>query len=195
MRLVEEQQTIELKRQKQRLWSVVTASGVLPRALADPSNPHPRRTPLLAWSRLLPTRSQDESDGQRFGEEDPDRIQGLKPRDDSMNGTQRRDPDSMEPSNAFFALLRQLHRLGGMLSSTQGLFAMKAAILTVCVLPCPHPARVAVLTTSCLLPCRLVATPAWTPQTALFFYRNRGLWVIIMAQLTLALYSGVSAPP
>lgn len=97
---------------------------------------------MLNWSRFLPTRGQEESDGQRFGEEDPDRIQGLQPRDDSMGGTQRRDPDSMEPSNAFFAALVQIHRLGGMLTSTQGLFAMKACILTV-----------------------LVATPAWTPQT------------------------------
>lgn len=39
----------------------------------------------------------------------------------------------------------------------------------------------------------LVATPSWTPQTANFFYENRGLWVIIMAQMSISLYSGETA--
>lgn len=39
----------------------------------------------------------------------------------------------------------------------------------------------------------LVATPSWTPSTARIFYENRGLWVLIMAQLTLGMYSGETA--
>ncbi len=50
------------------------------------------------------------------------------------------------------------------------LFALKAGVLTA-----------------------LVALPAVIGSSAEFFYYNRGLWVIIMCQMTLALYAGETA--
>jgi hypothetical protein len=82
-----------------------------------------------------------------------------------MNGTQRRDPDSMEPSNAFFAALVQIHRFGSMLTSTQGLFSLKACVLTV-----------------------LVATPAWTPQTVSWLCQA-SLLALALRSLTLVIHS------
>ncbi|KAL7418186.1 hypothetical protein BDY24DRAFT_437656 [Mrakia frigida] len=116
-----------------------------------------------------PNKDEDEQDA---GVDDPENIPGLQPRSDSIGGAQaqRRDPDALAPDSPVRFILSRLHRGTSVLSSTQFLFAVKAGILTV-----------------------LVAIPSWTPSTAQLFYENRGLWALIMAQLTLALYSGETA--
>ncbi|CDZ98776.1 Predicted membrane protein [Phaffia rhodozyma] len=145
LRLCEDQQAIELKRPKQRLWF-----------------------PVFDWKQFIPTREQEECDGQQMGEQDPERIDGFKPRADSVvMHAQARDPDTLEPSTVFLAVLARIHKAFSMLKSNQFMFACKAGIITV-----------------------LVATPSWTPGSAKVFYANRGLWALIMAQLTLGMFSG-----
>lgn len=100
-----------------------------------------------------------------------ERIPGFRARDDSaVGGTTSRDPDALNPSTPGLALLSRINHSFSFLTSNQFFFALKAGVLSV-----------------------LVATPAWTPSTAAIFYDNRGLWALVMAQLTLAFFTGETA--
>lgn len=100
---------------------------------------------------------------------DPDTIPGLHPRADAENNShaERRDPDAAAPSNLIQELLFRFYQLFSVVWSDGFFFAVKAGVISV-----------------------LVAVPSFTPASAAFFYDNRGLWVLIMAQLTLGRHVG-----
>lgn len=88
----------------------------------------------------------------------------------ALGRAKRRDPDNQPFQTPLLNALGYIDKALGFLSNREFLFAVKAGVLTI-----------------------LVALPAYFPTSAGFFYYNRGLWVIIMAQLTLSLYSGETA--
>lgn len=110
-------------------------------------------------------RSDDAADSDGLHDDvDPDQemTDGIK-----LGRAKRRDPDAQPFETPILNALGYIDKLFDIFSNKEFLFAIKAGLLTV-----------------------LVALPAYVPSSARFFYYNRGLWVIIMAQLTLSLYSG-----
>ncbi|EJU02307.1 hypothetical protein DACRYDRAFT_116034 [Dacryopinax primogenitus] len=105
------------------------------------------------------------SDANELDDEDPENIQGLQEFDEAVEA---RDPDAEAPSNLFYYYGGKVQRgISNMFRRGDAFFAAKAGIITV-----------------------VVAIPQYVQTTASFYYNNRGLWVIIMAQLTLQRWAG-----
>ncbi|KZO95427.1 hypothetical protein CALVIDRAFT_599211 [Calocera viscosa TUFC12733] len=105
------------------------------------------------------------SDPNELDDEDPETIEGLQL---FSEPAEARDPDSEAPSNIFYYYGGKVQRgISGMFRRGDAFFAAKAGIITV-----------------------VVAMPQYVQSTASFYYYHRGLWAIIMAQLTLQRWAG-----
>ncbi|EPQ28128.1 uncharacterized protein PFL1_06939 [Pseudozyma flocculosa PF-1] len=87
-----------------------------------------------------------------------------------LGHTRRRDPDALDPEGTLQILGQRLYFGVARLFQGHLLFGVKAAVLIA-----------------------LVSLPAYMRSSAAWVYRNRGLWTIFMAQLTLARFRGETA--
>lgn len=92
-------------------------------------------------------------------------FQTDKVEDDAFENKYKKDPDSLPPANVFQKIGDSIHRVHGWLAEPRTIFAFKVLIVTIAL---------------------------WLPQvlkrSAWFTYSQRGLWGLIMGQLTLAVY-------
>ncbi|GAA5991944.1 hypothetical protein JCM11641_001599 [Rhodosporidiobolus odoratus] len=100
---------------------------------------------------------------QDYGEEDPDALRDLNMQAFSAP----RNPDYTPPQTLFQVLGIKLHQVADRLTRRDALFGLKAGILI-----------------------GLCSMPAYFPSTAFFFYRERGIWVLVMICLTTNQYIG-----
>ncbi|THU98769.1 hypothetical protein K435DRAFT_720372 [Dendrothele bispora CBS 962.96] len=106
--------------------------------------------------------------GVRHDDEDPDMIQGITPViEDDLGMPRKRDPDALPPRNTLESIARKVYKLVVSLASGNTLYALKAAFLTT-----------------------LLCLPYFLRESAPFAYKNRFVWAIIMAQLTIARFRG-----
>ncbi|KAF5356418.1 hypothetical protein D9758_009464 [Tetrapyrgos nigripes] len=106
--------------------------------------------------------------GVRHDDEDPDKIQGITPAvEEDLGMPKKRDPDALPPKNTPEFIARGVYKFVVSLGGGNMLYALKAALLT---------------TVLCL--------PYFLQQSAVFAYKNRFIWGIIMAQLTIARFRG-----
>lgn len=87
--------------------------------------------------------------------------------DDELGEARRRNPDYEPFDNTFLILLSKMSFLPDILFSRSAMYALKAGIL------------------GCL-----TSLPAFLASSSSFYYYNRGIWATIMAQMTLAVFSG-----
>ncbi|KAK0527944.1 hypothetical protein OC842_004699 [Tilletia horrida] len=105
---------------------------------------------------------------ERGADEDETHVEGMTRAEDSVwCKTKRRDPDALEPTNVVQMLGKGLYDAVRMLFRGNILFAIKAGLLIL-----------------------LVSIPAYLKSSAYFFYSQRGIWVLIMCQLTLMRWRG-----
>lgn len=86
---------------------------------------------------------------------------------DQLGEARRRNPDYMPWKSTPLILISKLTNVSDVMTSRSGMFFFKAAILSL-----------------------LTSMPAYFHSTAAWYYDNRGIWATIMAQLTLAVFSG-----
>ncbi|KDN36919.1 hypothetical protein K437DRAFT_47636 [Tilletiaria anomala UBC 951] len=79
----------------------------------------------------------------------------------------RRDPDAMPPTNALHYLGRSITGIYNVMTSTDGIFALRVAVVTLALW-----------------------VPQVVPSSAAFYYHQRGVWALIMAQLGLTVFTG-----
>ncbi|PWN49312.1 hypothetical protein IE53DRAFT_369881 [Violaceomyces palustris] len=107
-------------------------------------------------------------------EEDPDTIPNYSTSKDppatELGQTRARDPDALDPENSLELLGQKAYFLFSRLFQGHLLFGVKAAALVA-----------------------LVSLPAFLKSSAGWAYRNRAIWSIFMAQLTLARFRGETA--
>ncbi|CAD6889139.1 unnamed protein product [Tilletia controversa] len=101
------------------------------------------------------------------GDEDETHVEGMTTEDFAWCQTKKRDPDALEPTNWIERLGKACYN--GVHNIFRGniLFAIKAGFLIL-----------------------LVSLPAYFKSSAYFFYTERGVWVLIMCQLTLTRWRG-----
>ncbi|GAA5958870.1 hypothetical protein JCM10213_009045 [Rhodosporidiobolus nylandii] len=97
------------------------------------------------------------------GDEDPEELRDLNMRAFSAP----RHPDYKPPQSVLQVAGIRLYLIGARLARRDVLFGVKAAVLV-----------------------GLCSMPAYFPSTAYFFYRNRGVWVLVMLCLTTNQYVG-----
>ncbi|OXG24105.1 hypothetical protein C361_02654 [Cryptococcus neoformans Tu259-1] len=90
--------------------------------------------------------------------------------EDFLGEAKKRNPEYKPFDNSFLNLIAKCSKAMDMLSSRSFMYALKAAVLTA-----------------------LTTLPNFIASSASFYYFNRGVWCTIMAQLTLAVYSGDTA--
>lgn len=87
--------------------------------------------------------------------------------DEALGEAKTRNPEYTPFNNPYLNLLSPLSALPDLIRSRSFMYAVKAAALTT-----------------------LTTLPQFIASSAAFYYYNRGIWCTIMAQLTLAVYSG-----
>jgi hypothetical protein len=87
----------------------------------------------------------------------------------AMSGAQRRDPDALEPEGRRQELGAKLHKFAHKLVTGNMLFAGKSAVLT-----------------------GLLSIPFFLSSSSGWVYENKGVWTLIMSQLTLSRHRGDS---
>ncbi|KAF8548399.1 hypothetical protein OG21DRAFT_1449193 [Imleria badia] len=98
-------------------------------------------------------------------------IPGLDPTSMSDLGEAvRRDPDALPPRNALERTMNWLYHIAKAIGGGNVLFALKAGILTI-----------------------ILSLPSFLESSAEFAYKNKFVWVVIMAQLTLSRFRGDTA--
>ncbi|KAL1410159.1 hypothetical protein Q8F55_004164 [Vanrija albida] len=110
------------------------------------------------------TTDPDDEGGERFDGDDEDDDETER---DQLGEARRRNPDYMPWTTTPLILLSKLTQLSDALTSRSGMFFIKACVLSA-----------------------LTSMPAFFHSTAAWYYDNRGIWATIMAQLTLAVFSG-----
>ena len=112
--------------------------------------------------------SNKSSDEDLAGEDqDPEDITQIHaPEHERPLQVQKRNPDAYPPTNVGHLIGRALVRFFNLLTRPDVFFAIKAGIITV-----------------------LIATPAYSKSTAEWWYENRGIWVVILAALTISLFT------
>jgi hypothetical protein len=101
--------------------------------------------------------------------QDPEEIPHLEvahDHEDAPIQVQKRNPDAGPPTNIGHLIGRFIVGAYKLVIRPDILFAIKAGIVTV-----------------------LIASMAWSQQTAAFYYENRGIWVVIMCALTISQYT------
>lgn len=101
-----------------------------------------------------------------FEDENPDALDRLN----SKSFSAPRNPEHLPPQTTRHALGVALYDVGHFLKRNESPFAIKIALAIA-----------------------LVSMPAYFRSTASFFYRERGLWVLVMVALTSTAYVGDSA--
>jgi hypothetical protein len=87
--------------------------------------------------------------------------------EDELGEVKKRNPEYTPFDSPFLNLLTKLSAVPDLLRSRSFMYAVKAGVLTA-----------------------LTTLPQFLASSAAFYYYNRGIWCAIMAQLTLAVYSG-----
>lgn len=87
--------------------------------------------------------------------------------DDALGEARRRNPEYTPFTSPLLNLFSPISALPDLFKSRSFMYAVKAAVLTA-----------------------LTTLPQFIASSAAFYYYNRGIWCTIMAQLTLAVYSG-----
>ncbi|KAI0041578.1 hypothetical protein FA95DRAFT_677065 [Auriscalpium vulgare] len=104
------------------------------------------------------------NDGREFGEQDVvEQVVSAEPEEVDY----RRDPDSSRPSNAFQRAMHVVHRLYKWTKTAEALFVFRYVLISI-----------------------LMWMPAAFRTSAPFFYRQKGVWALIMAQTTVTIYTG-----
>lgn len=87
--------------------------------------------------------------------------------EDELGAVKKRNPEYTPFDSPLLNLLTKLSAVPNLLRSRSFMYAVKAGVLTA-----------------------LTTLPQFLASSAAFYYYNRGIWCAIMAQLTLAVYSG-----
>ncbi|KAE8239564.1 hypothetical protein A4X13_0g8141 [Tilletia indica] len=102
------------------------------------------------------------------GDEDETHVEGMTSSEEfDWCQTKKRDPDALEPTNWIERLGRALYNGAHHIFRGNILFSIKAGILIL-----------------------IASLPAYFKSSAFFFYTERGIWVLIMCQLTLTRWRG-----
>ena len=104
------------------------------------------------------------------GDQDNNHDEGLGDEDDLLGMAKRRNPEFAPFDNFWLNVLSRIAAFLDIFHSPGYMFFLKAAVLTA-----------------------LTALPQYLARSAGFYYYNRGVWCTILAQLTLAIYSGDTA--
>ncbi|KAG6910622.1 hypothetical protein DXG01_009131 [Tephrocybe rancida] len=152
---------IDGKRQKPRIWAP-SGFGKFGRKLMSRREVDNQVVGLSIGTSHDPT-SFDENSRDEIDDEDDDETVQELPKDICA----RKDPDALPPTTAFGRFFLRLGKFFKFFKSPEGVFALRHA---------------------------LVSLALWIPQvcstTASFYYGNRGVWALIMAQTGLAVYAG-----
>ncbi|KAG6854200.1 hypothetical protein C0991_009513 [Blastosporella zonata] len=154
---------IDGKRSKPRIWAP-SGFGKLGRKLMSKRDVDTQVAPLAIGTSHDPT-SFDEERRDDVDDEDEDEEETVPnlPKDKPI----RKNPDALPPTTAFGRFFLRLGKVIRFFKSAEGIFAMRHAVVSIAL---------------------------WIPSvcstTAAFYYGNRGLWALIMAQMGLAVYAG-----
>ena len=136
----------------------------------DTARPHRKFWYPRVWALVTHMRSSHTemhlTDGDDEQEDDGDFARHDED-DDELGEANKRNPEYVPFENPILNILSRLASLPNVLRSRGFSFAVKAGVLTA-----------------------LTTLPQFIASSAAFYYYNRGIWCAIMAQLTLAMYSG-----
>ncbi|KAG6817295.1 hypothetical protein H0H87_010637 [Tephrocybe sp. NHM501043] len=152
---------IDGKRPKPRIWAP-SGFGKLGRKIMSKRHVDTQVAPLAIGTSHDPTSFDEGSRDDIDDNDDNETVQEL-PKD----RCDRKNPDALPPSTAFGRFFLKFGKVIKFFKSAEGIFAMRHAVVSIAL---------------------------WVPSvcstTASFYYGNRGLWALIMAQMGLAVYAG-----
>ncbi|OCF58351.1 hypothetical protein L486_04383 [Kwoniella mangroviensis CBS 10435] len=127
---------------------------------------YPRMSNLLAHLRHT-HKEKHLTDGDDGHDNDAAFSRGDEDEDQFLGEAKKRNPEYKPFENPYLNVISRLATITDILGSRSFMYAIKAAILGA-----------------------LTSLPNFIASSASFYYFNRGIWVTIMAQLTLAVFSG-----
>lgn len=166
---------LDAKRSRPRVW-MPSGFGKLGRKIMSRRQVDQTVTPLAMGTSEDPTQFGDDTDSDEDDDStiDEEKAEGVKEEgeeeeeeEDSMNFWHRRNPDALPPTTAVGRSLVKVGAIFRFFKSPEGVFSFRVAVVSVALW-----------------------VPAVCPSTAWFYYGNRGLWALIMAQMGLAVYAG-----
>jgi hypothetical protein len=121
--------------------------------------------PLEVWQHMCGTHQDThKTDGEEGHDND---VAFANFDEDVLGEARKRNPEYTPFNSPWLNALSHLGKILDLADSRSFMYAIKAAVLSV-----------------------LAALPTFFTSSAQFYYENRGVWVLIMAQLTLGAYSG-----
>ncbi|KAJ7715902.1 hypothetical protein B0H16DRAFT_1701559, partial [Mycena metata] len=156
---------LDLERQQPRFWFPL-GLGSIGHKLLSKQDVGVVTQPLAMGTATDPTQFEDASTTEGAGEEEEDSVEDVDVEKEAP-APARRNPDALPPTSG---LGRFFVTLGGALRffrTPEGIFALRHAVVSLALW-----------------------IPAVVPRTAWFYYSNKGLWALIMAQTGLATFAG-----
>jgi uncharacterized membrane protein YgaE (UPF0421/DUF939 family) len=128
--------------------------------------------PSIHWSKLIHRTTWEPCETvERDDDENPDIIPGLDQASlTDLGQAVRRDPDALPPQNVLEKFVNCMYHVAKEMGGGNFLFALKAGVLTI-----------------------ILSLPSFLQSSAEFAYRNKSVWAVIMAQLTLCRFRGDTA--
>ncbi|KAG5640425.1 hypothetical protein DXG03_008703, partial [Asterophora parasitica] len=156
------------RRPRPRIWAP-SGFGKLGRKIMSRRNVDRQVTPLAIGTSNDPTsfdeRAGDDLDSDGYDSEGEQKGKGEEiPKE---NFSARKNPDALPPTTAFGRFFRILGNIFRFFKSPEGIFGLRHAVVSLALW-----------------------IPSVCSSTAWFYYGNRGLWALIMAQTGLAVYAG-----
>ncbi|KAG6849761.1 hypothetical protein H0H93_005443 [Arthromyces matolae] len=134
--------------------------GKLGRKIMSKQDVSPQVAPLAVGTSQDPISFDEDHEDAADDDEEPEAV----PQD---KGTKRKNPDALPPTTAFGRFFLCLGKILRFFKSPEGIFGLRHAVVSLALW-----------------------IPSVCPSTAWFYYGNRGLWALIMAQTGLAVYAG-----
>ncbi|KAF8060806.1 hypothetical protein FPV67DRAFT_1673642 [Lyophyllum atratum] len=149
------------KRPKPRLWWP-SGFGKLGRKLRSKREVGQQVTPLATGTSDDPTAFEESDDDDSDEEDEPEEVKNI-----SKEKPAGKNPDALPPTTAFGRFFLTLGNMLEFFKSPEGIFGLRHAIVSIALW-----------------------IPSVCTSSAWFYYGNRGLWALIMAQVGLAVYAG-----
>ncbi|KAG6828854.1 hypothetical protein H0H92_006561 [Tricholoma furcatifolium] len=153
---------IDAKRPKPRIWAP-SGFGKLGRKIMSKRDEDDRVTPLAIGTSQDPTSFEINRTEEIDEEEDGEDVPQVIPQDTYV----RKNPDALPPTTALGRFFLRIGQFFKFFKSPEGIFGLRHAVVSLALW-----------------------IPSVCSSTAWFYYGNRGLWALIMAQTGLAVYAG-----